>query len=63
MGVGPVLRRQSSGTLTIRFPPGSRLAAMIGQMPERRRAERLDTELDKSRAEFVHLIGHEVRAR
>ncbi|GGK37341.1 hypothetical protein GCM10010124_32610 [Pilimelia terevasa] len=37
------------------------LAGMIGQMLERRRAERLDTELDQSRVEFINLIGHEVR--
>jgi len=37
------------------------IAAMIGQFLERRRAERLDTERDVSRDEYLDMIGHEVR--
>jgi signal transduction histidine kinase len=37
------------------------IAGIIGQFLERRRADRLGTELDVSRDEYLDMIGHEVR--
>lgn len=37
------------------------IASAVGQFLERRRAERLDSELNRTREEYLNLIGHEVR--
>ncbi|GGJ87321.1 hypothetical protein GCM10010123_16130 [Pilimelia anulata] len=50
---------EDSGDTRAALLPG--IASMIGQFLERRRAERLDTELDESRGEYVNLVSHEVR--